>query len=133
MKFDVLVISSHSQETATIKGMLDEEIFHCVIASTYRQALSALCWGAFDAIVCDEYLLDGSWKDIIGQIADLPQAPAVIVVATGIEDRDRDTAHELGAYEVIPKPVEAPVLLNALYGACSLACIGQLAAGAAAS
>ena len=130
MKFDVLIVSSHAPEAATITGMLDEEIFRCVTAGSYRQALAALCWSSYDAIVCDEFLVDGSWKDIIGQIAELPQCPAVIVVATGIEDRDRDTAHELGAYDMLAKPVDPATLLNALYGACSLACIGQLAGAA---
>jgi DNA-binding response OmpR family regulator len=133
MKFNVLLVSSHPAEATAIYRMLDPEIFNCVVVSSYRQAIAALCWNAYDSILCDEYLVDGTWKDIVGQIAELPQGPSVLVLASGIEDNDRETVLELGAYDLIARPVEAPVLVNALLGACSLSCIGQLAAHAASS
>ena len=133
MKFNVLLISSHPTEAAAIFRMLDSDVFNCVVVNSYRQAVAALCWNAYDSILCDEYLVDGTWKDIVGQIAELPQGPSVLVLASGIEDNDRETVLALGAYDLITRPVEPPVLVNALLGACSLSCIGQMAANAAAN
>ena len=131
MKLNVLLITSHSMEAASIQGMLDSDIFNCVVVNSYRQAIAALCWNSYDSIICDEYLVDGSWKDIVGQIAGLPQGPPVLVLAAGIEDADRDIALELGAYDLIARPVDASLLVDALYGACSLSCIGHHAGKAA--
>lgn len=125
MKLDILLIASQPSEAAVILSMLDGDLFRCVTVNSYRQALAALCWDAYDAIICDEYLTDGSWKDIVGQVAALPQGPPVIVIATGIENDDREVAREMGAFELIAKPIDAATLLNALYAACSLACVGQ--------
>ena len=130
MKFDVLLVSSNAAELAALGRMLDEDIFRWVKAESYRRAVTLLCWESFDVIVCDEYVADGSWKDIVGQIADKPQSPAVIVLTTGIEGRDRELALESGAYELLAKPVDTPTLNNHLYGACSLACTGTAAAAA---
>jgi DNA-binding response OmpR family regulator len=131
MKFDVMLVSSSPAELRSLKEMLDPELFKYVIADSYKQAVTLLCRGCFDAIICDEYLTDGSWKDLVGQVAEKPERPALIVVTTGIEEYDREIALQLGAYELLARPVEGSALVNTLYGACCLACTGQTAGAAA--
>jgi DNA-binding response OmpR family regulator len=74
--------------------------------ATLTAALLALQKHQFAIVVCERDLPPGSWKDVLEQVAILPDPPSLIVTSRLADERLWAEALNLGAYDVLAKPFD---------------------------
>jgi DNA-binding NtrC family response regulator len=60
----------------------------------------------FTLVFCDERLPDGSWKDVLGHIIVLPDAPRFVVLLPSFDPAVWADVINLGAYEALARPLD---------------------------
>jgi DNA-binding response OmpR family regulator len=73
-------------------------------AGGFRDGSVALCHYRVNAIICDEALSDGNWRDFLSLIAPFT-APPRLVVCSNRKDEIRAEIAELGGFGVLEKPI----------------------------
>jgi DNA-binding NtrC family response regulator len=102
----ILIVSSEPVAANVVASALSgDESLHVVAVRSYRAALCALAKEPVTIIICDDVLPDGSWKDLLGQIAMLNDAPRLIVMTPPDRGALWAEAISLGAYDVLTKPL----------------------------
>jgi DNA-binding response OmpR family regulator len=125
MTFDVLLVTSLPREAVLVGSLVEQHGFHLLTVRSAAAAERTLRVDAVDAIIVDEYLPDGGWHDVVRMATVQATCPPVIVVATGIENADREDAQAAGAFDLIARPITSEVILTQLYRACTMACTGH--------
>lgn len=74
------------------------------VANSCRAACARLCVDRIALIICERHLPDGTWKDILGYVAPLPDPPRLIVTALSPDDQLWAEVLNLGGYDVLAKP-----------------------------
>jgi DNA-binding NtrC family response regulator len=106
MMSDVLVVSpERSVINAAVSALAGQPLFITGVQS-YRDALYVLAKKHIDVLLCDENLRDGSWKDLLGQIAMMAEPPRLVVVAATTRRAVCAEAINLGCHDVLAKPVD---------------------------
>lgn len=85
---------------------------------SYRQAVMILCQERMPVIICQCCLPDGSWKDILSRIVDLPDAPRLIVASAEPVDYLCAEVINLGGYDVLTTPFDPREVVWAVGCAC---------------
>jgi DNA-binding NtrC family response regulator len=75
-------------------------------ARTYRDALMILCTDRMPVVICESCLPDGNWKDILSQVAVLPDAPRLIVTSREPDESLWAEVLNMGGYDVLATPFE---------------------------
>lgn len=107
-----LVAISSAQDRVALSSVLTEAQCSVSAVGTYREALGRLGRNVYGVIVCSPTFVDGSWEDIVGQIAPLPQAPAVVLATACPESQAYREALALGAISVLRLPVDPKEVLK---------------------
>jgi DNA-binding response OmpR family regulator len=66
--------------------------------------MSFLCLDRVPVIVCERDLPDGTWKDILGDTAEFPNPPALVVTSRLADDYLWAEVLNLGGYDLLAKP-----------------------------
>ena len=114
----VLLISTGRSDAEVLRSVLDESTTQLTAVRCYREAVTALGRSVFAVIVCDERLPDGSWKDILGQIALLNDAPRLVVLASEPSESLYAEALNLGAWDLLLRPIKAEEARRVLEVGC---------------
>ena len=149
--FSILIVEDDDDARENMQDILSLDGYQILSVSHCLPAIAAIEERAFDAVIVDWRLPDGSGGDLIPVIKrELPETPVIVV--TGVRDFDTPVeALRNGAYDFLPKPIE-PDFLRAvlarlverkqylieieeaqqkLVAAERLAAIGQMVAGLA--
>jgi DNA-binding NtrC family response regulator len=102
----VLLISTRRSDTDVLHAVLEGSDTQLTAVRCYREAVTALGRDVFAVIICDEHLSDGSWKDLLGQIAFLNEAPKLVVLASEPSPSLYAEALNLGAWELLARPIQ---------------------------
>lgn len=125
MMSDVLVVSpERSVINAAVSALAGQPLFITGVQS-YREAMCVLAKKHIAVLLCDENLPDGSWKDLLGQIAMMAEPPRLVVVAA----TDRTVCAEainLGCHDVLAKPVDETELMQVVLRAVPTTHVRQL-------
>ncbi len=70
----------------------------------YREAMQALICDRMTVIICDRYLPDGCWKDVLSQTQILSDPPCVVVACALPDSAFWAEVFNLGGYDVLEKP-----------------------------
>jgi len=97
-----------------------------MLARTCGEALRGISGGQPGILLCDKQLPDGDWKDLIGWLADDPEPPRMIVLA-GDDPVFYAEAINLGAYDVLMRPLDAEELRRVALIASGAAELGSVA------
>lgn len=108
--FSILIVEDdddtreNMQDILSLDGYQIQSVSHCL------PAIAAIEDQAFDAVIIDWRLPDGSGGDLIPVIQrERPDTPVIVV--TGVRDFDTPVkALRNGAYDFLPKPIEPDVL-----------------------
>ncbi len=103
----ILSIASQPADHTCLKTAVGGTAWEIQEASSYREATKALCAERFPVIVCEQRLMDGSWKDILGQVCMLHNAPRLLVTAADPDDRLWAEVLNMGGFDVLLKPLRA--------------------------
>jgi DNA-binding NtrC family response regulator len=71
-----------------------------------RDAVRRFSREHFTLVFCDETLPDGSWKDLLGHLIVLPDAPRFVVLLSSFDPAVWAEVINLGAYDALVRPLE---------------------------
>jgi DNA-binding NtrC family response regulator len=103
----ILSISAFAEDHDSLRRILSDPAWRIAEASSCHEAIQFLCRDRAEVILCDANLPDGAWWDILSQIAELTDAPSVIVTGWEAGEALRDQVRALGGYDILPKPFVA--------------------------
>src|SRR5215467_8766630 len=103
----ILCISGFPEDHDSLRHILADPVWRITSASCGRQAIQCLCRDRVEVILCDAGLPDATWRDILSQIADLTNPPALIVAVWETDESFRALVRALGGYDVLAKPFVA--------------------------
>jgi len=103
----ILSISAVAADHDSLRRILSDQLWEIDIASNYQEAVACLCRDRVDVVVCERHLPDGTWKDLLGHIAEMLDPPALIVTSGVVDAHFRAGVRAMGGYDVITKPFDA--------------------------
>jgi putative two-component system response regulator len=113
----VLVVDDDPSIALLLAHVLETEGYSCVQAGTIAEAKARLGEQAFDVMVCDVRLPDGSGLDLVEDAIARHERMAALVVSALDEVAAGDRALRIGAYGYIVKPFSANDVLIGVLGA----------------
>jgi DNA-binding NtrC family response regulator len=117
-QMSVLLVSTGRSDAEMFRTLLDQSNARLTAVRTYHEAFVALRKEAFAVVVCDERLPDGSWKDLLGLIAPLTEAPRMVVIAPEFREALYAEVFNLGAWELLLRPLKAEEVRRLLQVGC---------------
>lgn len=78
----LLAVTNHEEDLDLLAQNFRETNWRLGRAKSYREAVMILCQERMPVIISQCCLPDGSWKDILSRMVDLPDAPVLIVAST---------------------------------------------------
>jgi DNA-binding NtrC family response regulator len=99
-------VSDHEEDLDLLEQIFRETNWRLCRAKGYREAVMILCRDRMPVVICRRHLSDGNWKDILSQIADLPDAPRLIVASTEPVDYLWAEVINLGGYDILITPFD---------------------------
>ena len=109
----VLLVEDHEDTRAILQRLMTRWGHAVAIATTVAQAREEIARGAFDLLLSDVGLPDGTGYDVIAALREKSQIPAVAMSGFGME-ADLARSHAAGFTEHIVKPVSAERLRELL-------------------
>ncbi len=100
----VLSTSPFVSDHQALRSALNDQIWQVEEAANYQQAIACLCCERIDVVVCEAHLPDGTWKDLLGHIAAIPDPPVLIVSSALVDGSLCTEVRSLGGYAVLAKP-----------------------------
>lgn len=113
-KINVLIVSPSESEHAVLRSVLTSGRWVLSRAANTQSARRQLRTAAdpFSVILCECDQAPSAWHEILDFIADLPNAPLLIVASCFADERLWADALNLGAYDVLAKPFEAEEVIR---------------------
>jgi putative two-component system response regulator len=113
----VLFVDDDESVRLLLGHVLEGEGYRCARAATLAEAREQLRASAFDVLLCDVHLPDGSGLDFLEEAIPAHPAMATLVIS-GLDDVTLgDRALRLGAYGYVVKPFTANDVLIGVLGA----------------
>jgi len=109
----ILFVSPARRDQADLRRILSRT-HRIIVAATCRRALRRIREGGVQIVLCDRDLPDGTWVDILGQVADSGDPPLLIVTSRVADERLWAEVLNLGGFDVIAKPFAANEVLHVL-------------------
>jgi DNA-binding response OmpR family regulator len=115
----ILSISAASEDHDSLRRILNDPGWRITPAFSCQQGIACLCRDRMAVILCDCHLPDGTWRDILSHIAELPEPPVVIVTArtANANSNLRAEVRALGGYDVLTKPFSPEEVVHVLIAA----------------
>ena len=116
----LMVVSSIDDQTI-LRSVLDQFDLDLLFARSLEEARTALHERGFKAVISEGLLADGHcWKDLLGEIEEMPERPPLIVADPQADERLWVEVLNLGAWDLITKPFDAKEVLRVLSAACGV-------------
>jgi DNA-binding NtrC family response regulator len=110
----VLAISSHEEDHVVLKNIFSHSNWRLRCAKSLREARAWLQAHATPVVVCDAYLPDGKWNEMLAQAQSLPGQPLLVVTSRSADDTLWAEVLNLGGYDVLMKPFEHSEVVRVL-------------------
>lgn len=115
------LLATQSDEDARIAARTLTDLGYYVRrVQSYREAIREMNKCRFTLVLTDVHLGDGSWKDLLSQTAEMVDPPRLMLLAGGVDPALCAEAVNLGAYDVLARPLDGGELRR----------VGELASGA---
>lgn len=83
-------------------------------AYTLQSALAKLREDRIAVVVCERDLLPGSWKHLLAEVVEMPDPPLLIVTSRVADEKLWAEALNLGAHDVLAKPLDVQEVIRVL-------------------
>lgn len=103
----ILIVSSERREIDMAESTIQDDCLHVISVHSYREAVITMARQHVALLLCDEALVDGSWKDLLGQMAMMPEPPRLVLLVSAANPTVLAEALDLGAYDALSKPLGA--------------------------
>ena len=111
----ILLIDDHADTLWSMNRLLVRRGYEVTTASSCAEAVQKVRQGVYDAIISDLGLPDGSGLDLLKELREFSQAPAIALSGFGMES-DIAQTREAGFTTHLTKPVDFPSLIEVLRG-----------------
>jgi DNA-binding response OmpR family regulator len=108
----VLGICASECDHARLRLIFNHSNWRILAAHSRREASHFLEQHPVGVVICDWDLPDGSWRDVLSLLRNLQWSPLLIVAAPYPTDSLWAEALNLGAYDVLSKPLDAAEVLR---------------------
>ena len=114
VRISSLAISPSAEDLSFLARKFKEADWQLYTASTYREALVALGLHRMPVVLCECQLPDGDWKDVLSQLAPLPDRPRLIVFSRNADERLWAEVLSMGAFDLLAAPFREEELVFTL-------------------
>ena len=111
-KISLLVVSPHKDDRAAVRQILQNACWRIDYAATLEDAGERLRDKVASVILCERDLPDGSWKDLLPGLLELPVIPSVVVISRQANDDLWADVLSSGAYDVLSMPFDRRELIR---------------------
>ncbi len=105
----VLVVGPDDRDHADLGAMLNLAGYRALTKRTVRQTIGLP--DSVSAVICEDILPDGAWKDILAALDRVHSPPALIVTSTAVEPRLWAEVLNLGGSDVLAQPFSSEEVL----------------------
>ena len=102
---DVLLISPFDEDHQDLRDILKHSNWQQYDARTQGEAIEFLRKNPIPVVICESELPDGAWQDVLSQLGRMQCPPLLVVTSRKTDDRLWSEALNLGAYNVLAKPL----------------------------
>ena len=110
----VLSVSPLAEDYFTLQAVLKYSMWEPYKADSIASALAVLRRREIGVVICERDLSPGTWIDMLDELRLLPGAPPLIVTSRLADERLWAEALNLGAYDVLAKPLERRELVRSV-------------------
>ena len=104
---NVLLISSHDEDHQHLRDILKHSNWQQHGARTQQEAFEYLHENVTPVVICESQLPDGAWQDVLSRLGRMSCPPMLVVTSRMADDRLWSEVLNLGAYNVLAKPLNA--------------------------
>jgi DNA-binding response OmpR family regulator len=98
--------------------MLPGPSYRTVWSTSCVEAWPLLHENPIDVVITEASLCDGlDWRDLVGEVAGMTEAPQVILMSRTVDDRLWLQGLEAGAFDILRKPLDSTELVRAVHSA----------------
>ncbi len=101
-----LLISPFEQDHKTLRALFRQQGWKLYRTGCLADALTLLRKGVASVVITEGELPTGNWRDVLTAVALVRNSPLVVVSSRHADDRLWAEALNLGAYDVLAKPIE---------------------------
>ena len=101
-----LLISPDEKDHEVLNELFQHNSWILRRASSVNSASALLNEGTSSIVITERHFPVGDWKDVLEVIHHLPKAPLLIVISRGADNYLWAEALNLGAYDVLAKPLD---------------------------
>lgn len=112
-----LLISPFEQDHEILHSLFREQGWRLYATDSLRSGLTLLRRRAASVVITEQNLSTGSWKDVLKAVCLMPRPPLVVVSSIHADDYLWAEALNLGAYDVLSKPIERTEAIRLFNGA----------------
>ena len=99
-----LAISPFIEDLSFLEKKFQDAGWRLYTAHTYREALMQLTHERMPIVICERQLPDGSWKDVLSQLAPMVDRPRLIVVSRDADEKLWAEVLNMGAFDLLSTP-----------------------------
>ncbi|HLY19073.1 MAG TPA: hypothetical protein VKR61_17710 [Bryobacteraceae bacterium] len=114
----VLLVSPFDEDRLNLRSVLRHSNLQPYTTRTLAEAMEYLRENATPVVICEGDLSDGTWKDLLSQFARMECPPLLVVTSRFADERLWSEVLNMGAYNVLAKPLSAKEVLYVLGLAC---------------
>jgi DNA-binding NtrC family response regulator len=113
----LLLVSEAVEDHEIIRRMLRMAWWPVASVRTFSEAADRLQQMVSPVVLCDQYLPDGSWRDVLDYISVCSNAPLLIVASRLADDPLWAEVLNLGGFDVLAKPFNESEVQNVVASA----------------
>jgi DNA-binding NtrC family response regulator len=113
----VLSVSPHDEDHWSLQAIIDHSRWEMFSARDLSSALSLLQQHNISVLLCERDLVPGTWSNLLEYVNALTNPPLLIVVSRVADDRLWAEALNLGAWDVLAKPLDRTEVIRSVHSA----------------
>jgi DNA-binding NtrC family response regulator len=119
-KLTILVVSPVEEDHLSLQAIIGHPTYSTWMLFNARDPVSAfalLQQHDIDVVICEQELVPGTWIDVLTHLKALPNAPSLIVTSRLADWHLWAKALNLGAWDVLAKPLDLAELIRSVQSA----------------
>ncbi len=118
-RVELLLISPFDEDHQRLRDILKHSNWRQHDASSQSEAFAFLQGNVTPVAICESELPDGTWQEVLCRFSAMQRPPMLVVTSRMADDRLWSEALNLGAYNVLAKPLN----MREVFHVGSLACM----------
>jgi DNA-binding NtrC family response regulator len=114
---NVLIVSPYEPDLILLSNLISHSAWSCRSARTMDEARSILTTSDLHVVLCEADIPGGGWESVLDHASSTRSKPELIVLARNPDEKLWATVLNLGAWDLLPKPVHGRDLYRTVHHA----------------